>query len=160
LLHQTSYFSKLLKMKTFLFFLLFPLCIGLYAQDRKPAAYEEIYLKMSQIDQAFIAKDTSALTKILHNDLTLGHSNGWIETKSELLETLMNEGVIYLKIVTAEPFSIHHTSDNLISTRRKIDVTGLLKTMPFEVKLNVLEVWIYKEENWQLLARQSVNRKE
>lgn len=146
-------------MKTFTIFLSFIFLIGQCSQEAALSNQEEISLKMAQIDQALIAKDTSALAKILHKDLSLGHSNGWIETKKYLLETLINKGVTYLKIENAEPFSIYHTSENLITTRRKIDVTGLLNDTPFDVKLNVLEVWIYEDENLQLLARQSVNRK-
>lgn len=148
-----------LNLKAFTCFLLFIFSTGLCAQETELSEYKEISLKMSQIDQALIAKDTAALAKILHKDLSLGHSNGWIETKKYLLETLINKGVTYLKIENAEPFSIYHTSENLITTRRKIDVTGLLNDTPFDVKLNVLEVWIYEDENLQLLARQSVNRK-
>lgn len=147
-------------MKTFTIFLFFIFSIGLCSQETELSEHEEISLKMSQINEALITKDTSALAKLLHKDLSLGHSNGWIETKSDLMETLINEGVTYLKIENAEPFSIHHTSENLISTRRKIDVTGLLNATPFEVRLNVLEVWIYENDNWKLLARQSVNRKD
>lgn len=149
-----------LNLKAFTCFLLFIFSTGLCAQETELSEYEEISLKMSQIDQALIAKDTAALAKILHKDLSLGHSNGWIETKSDLLETLITESVTYLNIKNAKPFSVHHNLDNLITTRRKIDVTGLLNETPFEVKLNVLEVWIYEDEIWQLLARQSVNRKE
>jgi hypothetical protein len=152
--------NNYLNLKAFTCFLLFIFSTGLCAQETELSDYEEISLKMSQIDKALIEKDTAALAYILHKDLTLGHSNGWIETKNDLLETLITEGVTYLNINNAESFTIHHTSENLISTRRKIDVNGLLNATPFEVKLNVLEVWICENESWQLLARQSVNRKD
>lgn len=149
-----------LNLRASLCFVLFIFSIALCSQETLHSEYEEIRLKMSQIDKALVVQDTSTLAKILHKDLSLGHSNGWIETKRDLLETLITDAITYLKIENAEPFSVHHTSENLTTTRRKIDVTGTLNDTPFEVKLNVLEVWIYQEKNWQLLARQSVNRKD
>lgn len=115
---------------------------------------------MVQINEALISKDTATLANILHKDLTLGHSNGWLETKTELPETLINEGVIYLSIKNKAPFTIHHATENLITTRRNIDVKGIYNNTEFDVKLNVLEIWIYENNRWQLLARQSVNKRE
>jgi len=55
---------------------------------------------------------------------------------------------------------IQHQTKNLITSRRDIDVTGQLEGTAFNMKLNVLEVWIKEKGKWQLLARQSVKRKE
>ncbi len=112
------------------------------------------------LDNAFVAKDTAALNNLLHENLTLGHSNGWLETKTDLLITLVDEGVIYTSIKTIGEPEIHYSSKKLKTTRRNIDVSGIVNETPFDVKLNVLEVWILQNENWQLLARQSVNRRD
>jgi hypothetical protein len=147
-------------MKIFTTFLIFIFSIGQCSQETALSKHEEINLKMSQIDEALIAKDTSALGVLLHNDLTLGHSNGWLETKSDLQKTLIEEGVLYRSIELIGEPEIHFQSGHLISTRRDINVNGIFNSTPFEVKLNVLELWIYENGNWQLLARQSVNRRE
>jgi len=130
------------------------------AQNSTLNDWEEITLNMTHINEALIAKDTSALAVLLHNDLTLGHSNGWLETKPNLLKTLVEEGVIYTSIETIGEPEIHYSSEKLKTTRRNIDVSGILSDTTFGVKLNVLEVWILENGTWQLLARQSVNRRE
>lgn len=147
-------------MKTLKVLIFFIITTGLCAQEKELIFSEEINLKMSQINKAFIEKDTTALAKLLHENLTLGHSNGWLETKPDLLKTLVEGGVIYTSIETIGEPEIHFTSEKLKITRRNIDVSGIVNDTPFDVKLNVLEVWILQNEQWQLLARQSVNRKE
>lgn len=149
-----------LNLKSLTIILIFIFTLGLYSQDKALSEIEEITIKMEDINDAFIAKDTSALAKLLHDDITLGHSNGWLETKPDLLQTLINEGVLYTQIVMMSEPKFHFTSENLITTRRDINVSGVVNDTSFDVKLNVLEVWICEKSDWQLLARQSVNRKE
>jgi hypothetical protein len=72
----------------------------------------------------------------------------------------VEEGVIYTSIETIGEPEIHYSSEKLKTTRRNIDVSGILSDTTFGVKLNVLEVWILENGTWQLLARQSVNRRE
>ncbi len=111
------------------------------------------------LDKALMQKDTLTLRAVLHHDLTLGHSNGWIEGKEDLLKTLIVKGVEYHSIeITGEP-EIRYNSDSLLTTRRNIDVRGIVNQTSFEVQLNVLEIWICEKGDWQLLARQSVNRR-
>jgi len=55
---------------------------------------------------------------------------------------------------------IQYQKKDLITTRRDLDATGLLEGKSFDLKLNALEVWIKERGKWQLLARQSVKRKE
>lgn len=114
---------------------------------------------MNAFDQALIGKDVSTLRRLLHNDLTLGHSNGWMETKSDLLQTLVSGNVVYESIeMIGEPL-VYYETENLITVRRNIDVQGIVNEQAFNVKLNVLEIWIDEAGKWQLLARQSVDRR-
>lgn len=115
---------------------------------------------MRSMDTALMEQDTLTLATLLHDDLTLGHSNSWIEAKPGLLETLVQGGVVYESIRIAGSPAFHYQSDNLITTRRDLDVEGVVNETSFSVQLNVLEVWIFEDSSWQLLARQSVNRKE
>lgn len=111
------------------------------------------------LDRSLVNKDTLQLNKLLHSDLSLGHSNGWMENKQGLLQTLMDEGVIYKSIQPTGILEITHRSEKLLTTRRDIDVEGIVNDNHFSVKLNVLEIWTCENGYWQLLARQSVNRK-
>jgi len=113
-----------------------------------------------QLDEALIRKDTTMLSGLLHANLTMGHSNGWLETKPDLLQTLASGELTYKTILKSSAVTVFHQSDSLAVTRRNIDVNGLLQENAFEVQLNVMEIWIFENNRWQLLARQSVNRKD
>lgn len=113
-----------------------------------------------RLDEALIRKDTAMLSELLHANLTMGHSNGWLETKTDLLQTLASGELTYKTILKSSGVTVFHQSDSLAVTRRNIDVNGLLQENTFEVQLNVLEVWLFENNRWQLLSRQSVNRKE
>lgn len=128
---------------------------------QKQESFEKVVVEntMQTLDSALIQKDTLTLRKLLHDDLSLGHSNGWIENKTDLLQTLVNSGVIYHTIQISETPIIKYKSENILTTRRDIDVEGIVNNTPFSVQLNVLEVWIQNKDAVQLLARQSVNRK-
>ncbi|MCR9182104.1 MAG: nuclear transport factor 2 family protein [Flavobacteriaceae bacterium] len=128
---------------------------------QKDSSDKELIATQTQsLDNALMQKDTLTLNALLHKELSLGHSNGWLETKPDLLTTLIDEGVLYTSIKTIGKPKIHYSSQKLRTTRRNIDVSGIVNETPFDVKLNVLEVWILENNQWQLLARQSVNRKE
>tara|TARA_R110000850_G_C9994021_1_gene467325 strand:- start:3464 stop:3925 length:462 start_codon:yes stop_codon:yes gene_type:complete len=129
-------------------------------QSQETDAKETIENRMRSMDTALMEQDTLSLKNLLRDNLTLGHSNGWIETKPGLLETLVQGGVVYESIRIEGSPAFHYQSENFITTRRDLNVEGIVNETSFSVKLNVLEVWILEDSSWQLLARQSVNRKE
>lgn len=145
-------------MKKILFIALF-LAISLSCSvQKKQYQQNKIATLTHKIDRAFIEMDTLTLSGILHDSLTLGHSNNWVETKSSLLKTLMKQDVQYTSMKRIGKPKIHYTSKKIITSRRNLDVKGTYKKTRFDVKLNILEIWIFDEHRWQLLARQSVNR--
>ena len=132
----------------------------IFSQETPKGIFKNIGDKLNErieeLENGLIKKDTASLKNILHSSLTLGHSNGWTETKNSLLENLPTSKVVYTKITSVEPSKISIIEDRTATVRRLIHVTGVYENMPFDVDLNVLEVWIYEDERWQLLARQSV----
>lgn len=116
----------------------------------------DIEIPFQELDQAFVAKDTASLSLLLHDKLTLGHSNGWLETKPDLLQTLATGGVLYSKIKQLSQPKLFYQNDTTITSRREISVSGKVKDHPFTVRLNILEIWLWNGNRWQLLARQSV----
>src|SRR5690606_9427716 len=130
-------------------------------QTNPNAAPSSILWAMSnELDEALLKKDTARLQKLLHNDLTLGHSNGWTETKKTLIETLPTSKIHYYEFIPLGPPQIIHSGPDLKTIRRKLTAVGEYDNEPFEVNLKILEIWIYENHNWQLLARQSVDGNE
>lgn len=118
----------------------------------------EIKKSIDQFEQSLIQKNVNSLDKILHQNLTLGHSNGWIETKNSLLETLPTSQVSYEEFINIDEPEMIFVNENLVTLRRNIIAVGTYQSHHFEVNLNVLEVWINEKETWQLLCRQSVEK--
>ena len=112
------------------------------------------------LDKALLEKDTAKLNQILHKNLTLGHSNGWTETKKTLIESLPTSKVHYEKFIPIDSIEMIHSGTDLKTIRRKLIAVGEYEGESFEVQLNILEVWVKEKENWQLLARQSVDSPE
>ncbi|MBA5629890.1 nuclear transport factor 2 family protein [Moheibacter lacus] len=125
-------------------------------QTNPNAAPSIVWAMSSELDDALLEKDTASLRKLLHKDLILGHSNGWWETKVSLLKNLPTQKIRYQEFRTVGEPEIHHASENLKTITRKLTAIGELDDYDFEVDLKIIEIWIYENERWQLLARQSV----
>lgn len=110
-----------------------------------------------QLDEALISKDTTVLRRILHEQLSMGHSNGLIENKEVLLQHLRSGYLKYGNIVADGNATIQQVQ-HVATVRRNIKVTGALQGTAFDVKLQVLEIWIAADRKWQLLCRQSVRQ--
>lgn len=108
-------------------------------------------------DSGLAHGDLAELQKILHKHSSIGHSNGLIESKSDLLQHLQNA---YLKYNSIADLGITEItlSKKLATVRRQIKVNGELQGKAFEVKLRVLETWIWANKRWQLFNRQAVKR--
>jgi len=57
---------------------------------------------ISDFDHALVAKDSAALKKGTHHQLLYGHSNGWVETKRELIDDLYNGKISYKGITSGK----------------------------------------------------------
>ena len=64
------------------------------------AQIDSIDLKnaMQQLDKALLQKDETVLKSVLHQDLSYGHSNGWVQSKSDVLNDFISGKLTYSKI--------------------------------------------------------------
>ncbi|MFV0304408.1 MAG: nuclear transport factor 2 family protein [Moheibacter sp.] len=132
--------------------------LNLLSQELKyNSTISEIELHIQKLEQSLVKKDTATLSQLLHSDLTLGHSNGWIETKESLLNSLPTQKVIYTEFIPKNSIEFYLKNNDLVTLRRKVKVIGKYENETFSVDLNILEIWIKKLDHWQLLARQSMD---
>lgn len=106
-----------------------------------------------KLDKALLAKDTVVLKQLLHKDLTYGHSNGWVQTKADVLKDITSGKLLYGKIDVKE--QRWTTTDAVATMRSTADVDFQLDGKPASLRLHVLQVWLKTNRGWQLLARQS-----
>lgn len=101
--------------------------------------------------QATVEGDGRVLCQILLDEVSFGHSNGRVEGKADLLDTLdgkaafrsirqSNERIA----IVGETASVRHVFD---AERNRPDGTVSC------VHLAVLQVWVKRDGDWRLLAR-------
>jgi hypothetical protein len=105
------------------------------------------------LDEALLQKDTSALHLLLHDNLSYGHSNGWVETKRDVIADLLNGKLSYRQIESKE-VSFQQTGVTTI-VRMESRVVYVLDGKEGELKLHVMQVWIREGSQWRLIGRQS-----
>lgn len=127
------------------------MAINTIAQEKHTSS---LIKSCNSLDSALIKVKHDQLRSLLHPKLSLGHSNGLIENKSELLEHLQSGYLKYFKIESLDKPEVY-TYKKLATVRRYIKVKGELQQTAFEVKLRVLETWLREKSVWRLLNRQS-----
>lgn len=125
-----------------------------YTCFAKKADTESLPTAITAFDKALVNRDTVALKELLSDDLSYGHSNGWIETKRELISDLFNGKLIYKRILAEAPQ--WKAEGSTASARFTVDIDCVMDGKPLSFKLKVLQVWVWKNKHWELFARQSV----
>ena len=106
-----------------------------------------------KLDNALVKKDTVVLKQLLHKDLSFGHSNAWVQTKSEVLNDLFNGKLNYTRIKHKE--TKWTVGKDWATMRSNSSVEYKLDGKTAELNLHVLQMWLKTNRGWQLLARQS-----
>ena len=125
---------------------------GLFAQELPD--HKSLRHAMKDFDRALISRDSTALKWLLEDQVTYGHSNGWIETKKDVIADLFNGKLVYkeIKPTGQEIVIVGKTA----SARYNVDIDVLMDGKLMQFKLKVLQSWIWENEHWVLFARQSV----
>jgi hypothetical protein len=137
-------------MKKFLTIVLLLNVLFAYAQT------DEVKLTstMKEFHQALVKKNTVSINQQTDKALSYGHSNGWVETKTELMKNLETG---YLSYESYKEDSVMVVINGTMANVRFIaDINASLNGVPATYHLKVLEVWVKKGKRWLLFARQSV----
>ncbi len=139
---------KCQKMKRTIFlFLLLNSCLLSFGQTD--------FLKdaVAKLEVALVKKDTGTIKKLLHPNVTYGHSNGWVQNKSEVTADLAKGKLSYLKIVSRN--LKWQAAKDWASVRSTSSISYRLDGKESEMELHVLQVWVKTNKGWQLFARQA-----
>lgn len=114
---------------------------------------------VKRLQQALVEKDEATLNALLHPSVSYGHSNGWIETKQDLIDNLKQGKLVYHSIEAGALTMYHDRKRKLAIVRGNIKVAIALNNKAMVLKLHVMEVWLpqslKKDRGWWLLSRQS-----
>lgn len=125
--------------------------VSAIAQDAK-----SLGIAMTNIDKALVAKDSAALKQLLNKSLTYGHSNGWIETRADVINDLYNGKLTYKSITPRAQNASLNIEGATASVRYLADLDVVYGGKPMQLQLHVLQVWVWVDNHWELFARQSV----
>ena len=112
---------------------------------------------MQKLDKALVQKDELVLQKILHNNVSYGHSSGWVQNKTDVLNDFKNGKLIYNKLESSNPVILAINKD-WATVRMDTKAEGLLNGNAFNLSMYIMQVWMKTKVGWQLFARQSAKQ--
>lgn len=148
-----------MKFYTIFFFLI---SISLYAQENKSISELKNEPKLQeniQLLDFYMKNNDSKILELLSEDVSFGHSNGWIQNFDDFKKDFESKKVVY-KSIEQTDFSEFKRNRKTASLRRKVKVAGIYKVYDFEMTLSLLEIWIKKGKYWKLWSRQAIELKE
>ena len=143
-------------MKSFFSFI-FLVCFVFGFSQTYSRQKKALIIQVSKLD-SLMQNNASKILDLFSDDVSFGHSNGWIQNKDDFKKDFESGKVKYQSVKQTElkEFKIKNKFANI---RRIIAVKGLYKNEIFTMNLSVLELWIRQKGIWKLWSRQSVGLK-
>lgn len=116
-------------------------------QDKLITTVKEFHL-------ALVEKNAQAINQQTDKALSYGHSNGWVQTKADLIKDF-ETGYLSYKNISEDSISVL-LNGNMANVRFISNITAAYKGAINTYHLKVLEVWVKKGKRWILFARQAV----
>ena len=136
------------KILTILF--LFPAAVAV-AQGPDEA---KLIQTMKEFHQALVNNNTVSINQQTDKALSYGHSNGWVETKTDVIKDLETGYIDYLSF--REDSIAVSMNENMANVRFVAEITATMKGATNTYRLKVLEVWVKKGKRWLLFGRQAI----
>jgi hypothetical protein len=131
----------------------------LFVVNSSVAQVDSVGLKdaMQQLDKALLQKDETVLKSVLHDDLSYGHSNGWIQSKNDILNDFTSGKLTYNKLENNST-AIINISKRYATVKTNTNAEGVVNGTAFKLTLYIMQFWIKTKKGWQLIARQSAKQ--
>ncbi len=115
---------------------------------------EKLISTAKEFHQALVKMNTVSINQQTDKVLSYGHSNGWVENKTDIIKNL-ETGYISYQSFKEDSISVL-INGNMANVRFVADITATMKATTNTYHLKVLEVWVKKGKRWVLFARQAV----
>jgi hypothetical protein len=109
---------------------------------------------MQKLENALLQKDEMTLQSVLHKELSFGHSNGWIQSKKDILNDFKSGKLTYNKFENNSS-GIVNIGKKYATVKTNTNAEGNVNGTAFKLTLHVMQFWIKTKKGWQLIARQS-----
>jgi Domain of unknown function (DUF4440) len=138
-------------MRFLITFLLFSVSVIGFGQSDE----EKLISTIKQFHQSLVQKNTVSINQQTDKALSYGHSNGWVETKAEMINDL-ETGYISYQSFKEDSITIA-INGTMANVRFVADIAATIKQSTGNTfHLKVLEVWVKKGRRWVLFGRQAV----
>jgi hypothetical protein len=138
-------------MKKNLLVLFFLLSLPFFSQTKKDKiAHHIIALHQKKFD-FMISKQFDSLSLILDADLKYIHSNGWVESKEDLLANLKSDKLVYKQVLVSDTKVTLMNHVAIVSGKGLFSV--ILENQTLEIPLMYSEIYVKKRGKWLLLHR-------
>ena len=115
---------------------------------------EKLIATVKEFHQALVNKNTVSINQQTDKALSYGHSNGWVQNKTDIIKDLETG---YISYQSFKEDSISVTINGTMANVRFVaDITATMNATTSNFHLKVLEVWVKKGKRWVLFARQAV----
>lgn len=134
----------------------FLVCIGLlltsFAYSQELTSSERKILELSKRKFTWlIEKDYDSLNLMLDDRLMYVHSNGWIQSKKEVIDDLKSGKLIYKNITVKEATIRTYAKSSVVNGLGTFE--GVTDGNAFTIELRYTEVYIKKGSKWMLASR-------
>lgn len=115
---------------------------------------DKLTATIKEFHQMLVNGNTVSINQQTDKALTYGHSNGWVETKTDLIKNLETG---YMNYNSYKEDSLQVMMNGTMANVRFVaDIAATLNGKDGNFHLKVLEVWVRKGKRWLLFARQAV----
>jgi len=98
-----------------------------------------------------IAKQMDSLDQVLHKDMRYIHSNGWTETKEEVLANIQSGKLAYHKVEIGQSHVRLEGSTGIVIGKGLFSVS--LEGTPIDIHLLYTEVFVKTKHGWKCISR-------
>lgn len=121
---------------------------GAYAQSKQ----EQEVLALSKAKFKWIvSKNIDSLTNVLDERLTFIHSNGWMQTKKELIDDLQSGKLNYVNIEVTSASARTYPKSAVVTGRGAF--TFIMDGKTSTVQLAYTETYVLQKRVWKLASR-------
>ncbi len=118
----------------------------------KDAAKEKTILQLHESKfEWLVKKQYDSLKSVLDENLVYIHSNGWTESKDEIIADLKSGKLNYLGVKVTESKARIFKGTGIVTGKGTFNV--VMDGKPIELQLMYTEVYLEKKKGWKLVSR-------
>lgn len=126
---------------------------GAAATGSSASAEQSVAAAAEKLRVAMIDPTPAALTALVANDLSYGHSGGRVDTKDSFIDLIAGKSEFVTIAITDQTIKV---VGNTAIVRHALTADTNDSGKPGKVQIKILGVWQQQGGQWKLLARQAV----